>query len=62
MAGVTQDNWLRPSNMTFHDFVVQLREVQKSSKFLVNAHFMPQTQLCRIDTFPYDYIAEVACC
>jgi hypothetical protein len=57
--GVTKENWLRPSNMTFHDFVLTLREIHRMSPNVLNAHFMPQTRLCQIDKFPYNYIGEV---
>jgi hypothetical protein len=45
--------------MTFHEFVLTLREIQRVSPNLLNAHFMPQTRLCQIDKFPYNYIGEV---
>jgi hypothetical protein len=59
-AGVTRATWHLGHNMTFHEFIVALAATQRESQFGFNAHFMPQTQLCAIGRFPYDFIADVS--
>ncbi len=58
-AGVTRANWHLGHNMSFHDFIEALALTKNESFIGFNAHFLPQTQLCALDKFPYDFVADV---